>query len=120
MSQAKVDYTNTVLVVNKAKTDIKIDRDPNFDDMTLSFGGQAATGPFVLATGKEIHVGSSYGADMGLCLTYGSDERYMELGMNDSGIFDVLSDSEDDGSGPLKYTIADKKATGMAVTFLDR
>ncbi|WP_343714770.1 hypothetical protein [Inquilinus sp.] len=119
------DFKNTVLMINQAKAGIRIDRDPNFDDMKLIFDGVTSMSPYTLEPGKQVHVGSTYGADMGVCLTYAGDDRYMELGMGpDSGtdlkVFSVISDSEDDGSGPLAYRLQDQTAVSMTMTFTDK
>jgi hypothetical protein len=119
------DFKNTVLMVNRAKASITIDRDPNFDDMQLIFNGNTTSGSYTLDPGQQVHVGSTYGNDMGVCLTYGGDERYMELGINPDPdtkptVFAVISDSEDDGSGPLAYTVADQTAVAMTMTLRDK
>lgn len=119
------DFKNTVLMINQAKASIRIDRDPNFDDMKLIFDGITSMSPYTLEPGKRVHVGSTYGADMGVSLTYAGDDRYMELGMGpDSGtdlkVFSVISDSEDDGGGPLTYRLQDQTAVSMTMTFTDK
>jgi len=119
------NFDNTVLMVNGAKASIAIDRDPNFDDMKLIFNGNTATGPYTLEPGAQVHVGSTYGNDMGVCLTYGGDDRFMELGINPDPdtkptVFAVISDSEDDGGGPLAYTLADETPVSMTMTLRDK
>lgn len=118
-------FDNTVLMVNQAKTSITIDRDPNFDDMKLIFNGNTTMGSYTLEPGQKVHVGSTYGNDMGVCLTYGGDQRYMELGINPDSdtrptVFAVISDSEDDGRGPLAYQVADQTAVSMTMTLRDK
>lgn len=125
MANGKADFKNTVLMINKAKASIRIDRDPNFDDMKLIFDGVTTMSPYTLEPGKQVHVGSTYGTDMGVCLTYSGNDRYMELGMGpDSGtdlkVFSVISDSGDDGSGPLAYKVQDQTASSMTMTFTDK
>lgn len=119
------DFNNTVLMINKAKASIKIDRDPNFDDMKLIFDGKTTMNPYTLEPGKQVHVGSTYGNDMGVCLTYDGNDRYMELGINpDAGtnpaVFSVISDSGDDGSGPLGYELQDQTPVSMTMTLRDK
>jgi hypothetical protein len=123
--KGKDDFKNTVLMVNQAKASITIDRDPNFDDMKLIFNGNTASGPYTLDPDQKVHVGSTYGNDMGVCLTYDSDQRYMELGINPDPdtkptVFAVISDSEDDGSGPLAYALADQTPVAMTMTLRDK
>jgi len=118
-------YPNTALIVNKARNTITIDRDPNFDDMILIFDGVQSHSPFQLSSEKQVYVGSTYGSDMGLCLTYNGDERYMEIGSGqDAGIssaqFQVISDSEDGGGGPLVYVPTDATDTSITLTFQDK
>ncbi|MBB5062841.1 hypothetical protein [Granulicella mallensis] len=125
-------YPNTALIINKARNTITIDRDPNFDDMILVFDGVVAHSPFQLSPEKQVHVGSTYdadvstsGGDMGLCFTYNSDERYMEVGSGQavglsSPQFQVISDSEDDGGGPLVYVPTDATDTSITLTFKDK
>ena len=125
MTSNKADFKNTVLMINGAKNNIVIDRDPNFDDMQLIFDGVTSMNPYTLEPGKQVHVGSTYGADMGVCIMYGADQRYMELGTGpDSGtdttVFNVIMDSEDDGSGPLAYRLQDQTAVSMTMTFRDK
>jgi hypothetical protein len=136
MSQA---YPNTALIINKARNTITIGRDPNFDDMILVFDGVETHGPFQLLPEKQVHVGSTYdidgspsdpdgtpsGGDMGLCFTYNGDERYMEVASGQSvGLsspqFQVISDSEDDGGGPLVYVPTDATDTSITLTFKDK
>jgi hypothetical protein len=123
--KGKDDFKNTVLMVNQAKASINIDRDPNFDDMLLIFNGNTTTDSYTLEPGQQVHVGSTYGNDMGVCLTYGGDQRYMELGINPDPdtkptVFAVISDSEDDGGGPLATTVADQTPTSMTMTLRDK
>jgi hypothetical protein len=90
--------------------------------MILIFDGVESEGTYSLAPGKQVYVGSTYGSDMGLCLIYNADERYMEIGAGaDAGIdspeFQVISDSEDDGSGPLAYDATGATDTSITLTF---
>ncbi|MGL4966775.1 MAG: hypothetical protein ACRC67_36475 [Inquilinus sp.] len=119
------DFKNTVLIINKAKAGIKIDRDSNFDDMKLIFDGKTTMDPYMLEPGKQVHVGSTYGNDMGVCLTYSGNDRYMELGIDpepstNPTVFSVISDSGDDGSGPLAYALQDQTPDSMTMTLRDK
>jgi hypothetical protein len=118
-------YPNTVLIINKARNTITIDRDPNFDDMILIFDGVQSQSPYQLLPQLQVHVGSTYVNDMGLCLTYDRDERFMEVGAGtavgeSSSQFEVISDSEDDGGGPLVYVPTDATDTSITLTFRDK
>ncbi|KXF75176.1 hypothetical protein ATN84_21155 [Paramesorhizobium deserti] len=120
-------YDNTVLMVNKSKAVIGIDKDPNFDDMRLVFDGvvwpDPSTGPYMLEPGKQVHVGAgyppdylAYATDMGVGI---NDARFLEIAVGpsdvtDSKVWTVVSDSGDDGSG-LTYDVEDQTALSMTM-----
>lgn len=127
-------FENCAKIVNNAANAIAVDRDPNFDDMILVIDGARQKGSYMLPAGKSIHVGAtysdegaiSYDPDMGLCLGYQGDERYMEVGLSDgSGSsaergFVVISDSEDgDADAALRYAVTDRSKTSITLTFSD-
>lgn len=125
MAGSNTDFNNTILMINNAKGAIKIDRDPNFDDMKLIFDGVTSMSPYMLKPGDRVHVGSTYGNDIGVVITYDSSDRYMEMAVGPSEatqaqVWNLMADGGSDGNGPLAYCLTDLTYASMTMTWSDK